>query len=320
MFDILAITSPIYIIIALGFLMTRSGVFSKADMRVFGKFMLNLALPALLFRSLSQRQIGEILNLDYLLVYLTGSLIVIGSGYFWCRRFSGLSPATSTVYAMGMACPNSAFVGYPILLLTLAPVAGVSLALNLMVENLIVLPLLLFMAEGNRGGYRRWHVVRRSLVRLTTNPLIIGLLAGLSLSLLGWKLPEPLMRTIDLLATTCSAIALFVVGGTLVGLSVRGMGPQIMPIVFGKLVVHPLAAFLALTALSASGMAEIEPSLRMAVVLTAAMPMMGIYPTLAQAYGQEDSSAVALLVTTITSFFTISGVLWVFKHFPVWGQ
>ena len=213
MFDVLAITSPIYIIIALGFLMTRIGVFSKADMRVFGKFMLNLALPALLFRSLAQRQIGEILNLGYLLVYLTGSLMVIGSGYFWCRRFSGLNPTTSAIYAMGMACPNSAFVGYPILLLTLAPVAGVSLALNLMVENLLVLPLLLFMAEGSRGGVGRWHAVRRSLVRLTTNPLIISLLAGLSLSLLGWKLPDPLLRTVDLLATTCSAIALFVVGG-----------------------------------------------------------------------------------------------------------
>ena len=80
MLDVLAITSPIYIIIALGFLMTRSGVFSKADMRIFGKFVLNLALPALLFRSLSQRQIGDVLNLSYLLAYLTGSLLVISSG------------------------------------------------------------------------------------------------------------------------------------------------------------------------------------------------------------------------------------------------
>ncbi len=316
MFDVLAITSPIYIIIALGFSMTRIGVFSKTDMRIFGKFLLNLALPALLFRALSQRQIGEVLNLSYLLAYLSASLMVIGSGYFWCRRYSGLNPAASAIYAMGMACPNSAFVGYPILLLTLAPVAGVSLALNLMVENLLVLPLLLFMAEGNRGGVGRWHVVRTSLVRLTTNPLIISLLAGLSLSLLGWKLPESLLRTVDLLASTCSAIALFVVGGTLVGLSVRGLGPRIAPIVIGKLLVHPLAVVLAITVLSALGMGEIEPSLRMAVVLTAAMPMMGIYPTLAQAYGQEDSSAVALLVTTVTSFFTISGLLWMFKHFP----
>ncbi len=319
MLDILAITSPIYIIIAIGFLMTRMGVFTKADMRIFGRFVINLALPALLFRSLSQRQIGEILNINYLLAYLLGSLIVIGSGYFWCRRFSGLNPTTSTVYVMGMACSNSGYVGYPILLLTFAPVAGVALALNMMVENLVVIPLLLFMAESKRGGSGRWHVLRKSLERLLTNPMIIGLLAGLSVSLLGLKLPEPIVRTVDLLATTCSALALFVVGGTLFGLRLRGMASQVAPIVIGKLVFHPLAVLLSMTALSLLGLGEIDPSLRMAAVLMAAMPMMGIYPTLAQAYGQEDSSAVALLVATIASFFTISGLLWGFKNFPVWG-
>ena len=68
------------------------------------------------------------------------------------------------------------------------------------------------------------------------------------------------------------------------------------------------------------GLGEIDPSLRMAAVLMAAMPMMGIYPTLAQAYGEEDVSAVALLAATVTSFFTISAWLWMFRHIPVLGQ
>ena len=39
------------------------------------------------------------------------------------------------------------------------------------------------------------------------------------------------------------------------------------------------------------------------------MPMMGIYPILAQAYGQGISAA-ALLVAIVVSFFTSSGLLW----------
>ena len=46
---ILAITTPIYLIILIGFGFTKFGLFAKADMRVFGKFVLNLALPALIF-------------------------------------------------------------------------------------------------------------------------------------------------------------------------------------------------------------------------------------------------------------------------------
>ena len=49
MLDILAITGPIYIAIALGYCLTRAGLFSRADMRVLGQFVIHVALPALLF-------------------------------------------------------------------------------------------------------------------------------------------------------------------------------------------------------------------------------------------------------------------------------
>jgi len=199
MLNILAIIAPIYILILIGFATTRAGLFAKADMRVFGKFVINLALPALLLRALSQRQVGEILNVSYLLAYCIGSWAVIGLGYAWCRRVSRLNPATSAFYAMGMSCANSGFIGYPILLLTLAPVAGVSLALNMVVENLLVIPFLLFMAERKPGSAGRWQTLGKALARLICNPLILGLLAGLTVSVLGLTLPAPVTRTVDTL-------------------------------------------------------------------------------------------------------------------------
>jgi len=311
MLDILALTTPIYVLILLGYVLTRLGLFAKAEMRVFGKFVINLALPALLFRALSQRELGEILNLTYLLGYFLGSLAMIGLGYLWFRRFAGQGPTASAIGAMGVSCSNSGYVGYPILLLTLAPVAGVSLALNMVVENLLIIPLLLFLADRERAGADKWRSLARSLARLARNPLILGMLAGLSVPLLGLTLPAPAIRTMDMLAAACSGLALFVVGGTLVGVPLQGFGMRLAPIVLGKLILHPMLVFLAISALPLLGFGAIDPTLVMAAVLLAAMPMMGIYPTLAQAYGQEEFSAVALLVTTFASFFTLSGVLWV---------
>ncbi len=317
MLDILAITGPIYITIFIGFLSTRLGLFAKADMRVFGKYVINLALPALLFNALAQRQFSEILNASYILAYLSGSLTVLGLGWLWCRRIAALNPTTSTFYVMGMSCSNSGFVGYPILLLTLAPVAGVALALNMIVENVILIPLLLTMAERGRNASGLWYrVAAQSLARLTANPLIIGLVGGLAVSVLGWKLPESVARTVNLFALSSSALSLLVIGGTLVGLPMRGLGRQITPIAVGKLIVHPLAVLLAILALPLLGL-TLDPSLRMAAVLMAAMPMMGIYPILAQAYGQEDFSAAALLLTTVASFFTLSGLLWALRQMPI---
>lgn len=74
MLDILAITGPIFAAIALGYLCTRAALFSRADMRVLGQFVIKIALPVLLFAALAQRDFGEILNPSYLLAYLAGTL------------------------------------------------------------------------------------------------------------------------------------------------------------------------------------------------------------------------------------------------------
>ena len=49
----------------------------------------------------------------------------------------------------------------------------------------------------------------------------------------------------------------------------------------------------------------------------AAMPMMSMYTILAQIYGREELAAAAMLVTTVLSFFTISGLLILLQPFSV---
>ncbi len=320
MFDILAITGPIYITIVLGFVTTRLGLFSKADMRVLGKFVINLALPALLFNALAQRPLGEILNGRYMLVYALGSLLTMGLGWLWARRVARQDGTTSAYYAMGMSCPNSGFVGYPIALLTLGPVAGVLLGLNMIVENLLLIPLLLALAESGQGRGGAWHLVlRQSLLNLLRNPMVLGLLAGLLVSLMGWKLPSPVGRTVTLFSQASGALSLFVIGGALVGLQIQGMRRQVAQIAVGKLLLHPLAVVAVLLLSEAAGLMPMESQLRMGLVLTAACPMMGIYPILAQRHGRDGLAAAALLGATVASFATISLLLWIFQQLPGWA-
>lgn len=310
MSDILGITGPIYLAIALGYVCTRLGWFSKADMRVLGQFVVKVALPALLFNAVASRNLAEILNTTYLLAYTLGSLLVIGLGLWWGKR-QQLPFIDNVMAVMGMSCSNSGYMGYPILLLTLAPVAAVSLALNMMVENLVVIPLLLVLAERGlgHGGHGR-EVLVRTVRQLATNPLIVALAAGLLVALLRWELPAPLLRSVNLFAAASAGLSLFVIGGTLFGLPLQGMGRRIAPIVVGKLLVFPAAVALATLALPRLGLPPLEPSLQLAAVMMAAMPMMGIYPILAQSYGKQELGAAALLVTTVVSFFTLSALLW----------
>jgi len=140
--------------------------------------------------------------------------------------------------------------------------------------------------------------------------MVIGLAAGLAASALGLHLPEIADKTLTIFTSASAALSLFVVGGTLAGLSVKGVFTRIAPIAFGKLVVHPLAVAIMLVAGAQVFSATLAPTLRTSAVVMAAAPMMSMYPILAQAYGEEDDSAAALLLTTVASFFTLSALIW----------
>jgi malonate transporter and related proteins len=318
MLDILAITGPIYLCILAGYLATRWAVFSKADMRVLGKFVLNFALPALLFNAVSQRSLREVMHLDYLLAYGLGSGLVLACGYLWARYVDRTAPSYRAYFAMGMSCSNSGYVGYPVASLAVGPLAAVALALNMVVENLFKLPVLMALADRDAdaasGPQRRLgEVLWATVVGLARTPMLVAIVLGFACSTLEWPLPTAVAKTVSLFAQASTAIALFVIGGALVGLRLQGKRTVVAKIVLGKLVLHPLSVLLMLTWVVPVS----DPQLRTAALLYAAMPMLGIYPILSYRHGHEEVSAAALLATTVGSFFTLNTLLWGLQHYPL---
>jgi malonate transporter len=319
--DILAITGPIYLCIALGFAAVRWRVFTPADMRVLGRFVIHFALPAMLFGALASRPIADLLQPAYLLAFGVGSVVLLLVSLWTARQWQGRDLTESAYMAMGMTCNNSGYVGYPVLLLAVGPLAGVALAMNLLVENLVKLPLLMTLADMGASGAARtsWkHALRQTLHRLVRNPMIVAIVLGFGVSLLGWQLPSVVSRTVNLFGAASGGLALFIIGGTLVGLQVRGLRLQVAQIAMGKLLLHPAAVWAAVALLPLLGLPMLSGELRVAAVLSAAMPMLGIYPLLAQRHGHQGFTAAALLATTVASFFSLSAILWLMRHSTGW--
>jgi malonate transporter len=86
------------------------------------------------------------------------------------------------------------------------------------------------------------------------------------------------------------------------------MARDVTAVAVGKLVLHPLAVLLVLWLLP-----PMPRELQVMAVLMAAVPMLGIYPILAQKHGHDQMAAAAQLGTTVASFFTLTGVLWAVK-------
>ncbi|MCI0509715.1 hypothetical protein C8E00_104117 [Chromohalobacter marismortui] len=311
MLDILAITTPIFLLIGIGYLAVMLRLFSKEQVRGLGGFVINFALPALIFRALVQRPLDEVLNPIYLIAYGSGSAtLFLGAWLF--ARYRGKTIGESGILALGMSTSNSGFIGYPIAAMVVGSSAVIALALNMMVENLLMIPIALAIAEaGRQRGASFLTTLRKTVARLTRNPILLGILAGILTALSGITLPAPLFKAIDMLASASAPTALFVIGGTLYGLRIGGMLGDVSQVVLGKLVLHPLLILLMLWWLP-----PIDPTLATAAVILASAPMLSVYPILGQRYGQDALCTASLMLATLLSFITISALLWLLETYP----
>jgi len=298
---ILETTAPIYLIIAGGYLSVRLGLFEQRDTRALGRYVAAFCIPALLFDALSSRPLAEIANLRYLGAYGAASMAVLLATFRVQTSLRRQPAPKAAIQGLGMSSSNSAFIGYPIAAQAFGHPAAVALALNMILENGIMLPLALALAGSGDLRTRSFSRFADSLRGLERNPMMLALVAGFAVSAFGIPLPAVVTRTVRLVSSAASPVALFVIGGSLVGLSLQGMRRDVGAIVAGKLLLHPLAVLAAMCLV-----APIDPTLAQSGVILAAAPMMSIYAVLGQRYELQGLCAAALLATTTVSFVSIS--------------
>lgn len=308
--SILNITLPIFLLIGLGYGLVRIGLITSEQFRGLGRIVINVALPAVIVRALSESSIAEVLNGQYLVAYGGGSLAVMGIGLVIGLRLRGRSLTVAAIRSLGMSSSNSAFIGFPVAYQVIGAPAAVVLALNVLIENVLILPIALALAEMGRGERASVaRVLARTFVNLAKSPILIAVAVGILLALTGWGLPVPLARTIDLLANMAAAASLLAIGGSLVGLQTKGLKTTISIIGFGKLILHPLLVLGGLTLVQMQ-----NHELRSAALIFAASPMLSMFPLLGARYGEEGPCAAALLATTVASFFTLSAWVWLITN------
>lgn len=306
MTDVIAVTGPIFLLIALGYAAVRRGLPPRDELRPLGAFVINLALPALLFRALAGQAPGQLIDPALLAAYAAGSLAAAGLAALAARLLLRRAPAVASVVGFGSAMSNSAFIGYPIAHLLAGRLADQALAAYVLVENLLLLPLVLLLAESLRPrGERHWaQRALQILRRLAGNPLILAIIGGLFCGGLGLPLPALVERALGMLAAATAPLALFYIGGLLAGERPPGRLPEVALIAAGKLLLHPLLVAAALAVWPPA-----TPALASLAVLNAGMPMLSIYPILGQAFGQEKLCALALVAATLLAFVSLNGLL-----------
>ena len=305
MTDLFFLVLPLYLLIGIGFTAVRLQLLPASAIPSLGSFVLNLALPALIVNALMGQNLQETFNAGYLAAYASGSLaaflIILGLFMVALRR----TWSQAAIAAFGSSASNSGFVGLPVVSLVLGTTALTAVPLTMLVENLLIIPLSLALAEmGQHAGKTLPMILRDTVRNLVRSPLLIAIVLGALLSAINIQFPTPIAKTISMLATASVPCALLIIDGMLANMKAHALGTEALWITISKLALHPLAVAIAFLLVSG-----VPAELRAAGIILASAPMVTIYPIIGARFGQETMSAAALLLATTMSFITITIVL-----------
>jgi malonate transporter len=310
MLAVLEVTLPVFALVLCGYLAAGRRMLPDKAVEGINAFVFRFALPAMLFRVVALRPIGELIDLRFTLGYVLAALAVFFFVFACARRGRLGAPPTNGAHAAALSLHathgNIGYLGLP-LVAEISARALPSAALVVICDIVVVITLSMVLMELQRGraasaGGSPWRPVFLSLGR---SPLVLSILAGLAFSVAGGSLPSVLDNFTRLLGGAAGPGALFAIGAALGGQRLR-IDREIATLVGIKLVLYPLVVGVSLFLVF-----RVDPYAAAIGVLCATMPGASNSFIIAQRYEVPTGAiSAAIAVGTVLSVATISFAIW----------
>lgn len=303
---VLDVALPVFAIIALGHVAGVTGLLGDAATRALNAFVYWFALPPLLFLAMARLPIDDIFNGPFLIAYSGGVL-----GTFALSMIAGLlvfpnRPAALTLQGMTAVFANTGYMGVPLFIAAVGEARALPALILTVYNAAIVIGATVVLIELDiKAGSNPLRIVGGVLGALARNPLVVTPLAGIAYGAAGPPLPTPVVNFAEILGAAAGPCALFAMGLSLVGKSLRrGLG-EVGWLVALKLLVQP-----AITWWLAFRVLHLPPFWASSAVILAALPTGALAFVLAQRYDLYVQRATSVtLISTVLSVVTVSALL-----------
>ena len=307
MLSTLTTVLPIFALIFAGWLARWIGVLGPHATTELNRFVVYLALPALLFDVIAHAQWADVWQPGFIAAFGIGvALVFCLTIAVRLRRPRHLADAA--IDGLNAGYGNTGFVGFPLALVALGREALAPTLIATIITVCILFAIAVVLIEtGLQTEKRRRHLFIKVGGSLLRNPLLVAPVLGAIFPLAGLSVPVPAESFLKLLGGAASPCALIALGLFLAAkreATERDIGSAALLVSF-KLVLQP-----AVTWIMATAVFGLSPLLTHVAVLLAALPT-GTGPfMLAEFYRREaDVTSNVILVSTAASVLTLSGYL-----------
>jgi len=244
-----ALCAPLFLIVALGWGLAQWRHWPKAVNKLLANAVFTVALPALLFRMMSE--LSQLPPVDWrvLIAFFGSCLIVFVVGRLVAWRGFGMDGVSQSVFALAGIFSNNALLGIPLARITLGEAALPTVALVLVFNSLTLWTLVTVSVEWARHGSPTLRGFGQTLLSVLKNPLIIAILSGTAIGVSGWTLPEGVRLPLAWVGELAAPLALLSLGLSLAGYRMREQWQATLSMTALKLLLQPLVVWLIARAL-----------------------------------------------------------------------
>ena len=299
-------TLPIFFVIVIGYILKQVGMLNDNFINVANKFNFKITLPILLFTDIAATNIIENFDGKYILF-----CAIVTSICFWTIWF--ISKKVMKDPSMVGAFVQASFRGSAAILgiAFIKNIYGDSGMAPLMIIGAVPLyniySVIVLSFEGEKSG-NAGDNIKKAIINIVSNPIIIGILLGMIASLLNIKFPTIVSKTLQNFAVIASPLALVTIGAGFEGKkALAKIKPTLVASVI-KLIVQsalflPLAAFLGFR----------DQKLIALVIMLGSPTTVSCYIMAKNMNNDAVLTSSIIVVTTLLSAFTLTILIFILK-------
>ena len=299
-------TLPVFFTMLLGGVFRKAGLMDEAFVNKLNKFVFRAALPMLLFQDLSQVDIKEVWDLRFVVFCFCATLLsilaVTGISFLWKDK-SLRGEFIQASYRSSAAILGIAFIQNIYGNSGMAPLMIIA---TVPLYNIMAVVVLSFMRP-DRGKMDR-KLILHTGKEIITNPIILGIAAGMIWSLLKLPVPQIMAKTVKNVAVLATPLGLMAMGAAF---EVKQAAAYRKPAAVAALIKLVVLAAVFLPVAVMLGFREEK--------LIAILIMLGSATTvscyiMARNMGHEGIlTSSTVMLTTFFSAFTLTGWLFVLR-------
>lgn len=296
--EILSFVMPVFLVIAIGFGLRRSGLIDAAFLVQTNRVVYYIALPLLLFFKIGTADFRTNFN-GSLVIGSIAAVIILFAGSYGYAALRKYPAAVRGTFSQGAFRGNLAYVGLALAMNAFGEEgfarAGILVGFLMPAVNFFAIVALLLPHHGADGQTKGSFWLRQ----VALNPLILASFAGIAWSFFDLSLPTIIHRTLDITTGMALPLALIAIGGSFSLEKLRGDLVTAALATFLKLVILPLVAVALLLVLGVRGI-----DLGVGMIVAGTPAATANYIMADQMHGDAELAGTIIMLSTLCSVLT----------------